>query len=111
MILLSLGVPRDIVIEDYALSDKVIDLEQEVVRPRLESGETVAGGFAEIAALTPELRAPLLASDPAYLDHALSIIEQQHGSVSAFLEKQAGIDSATVAAMRNHLLEEPNSAA
>jgi protein-tyrosine phosphatase len=111
MILLSLGVPRDIVIEDYALSDKVIDLEQEVVRPRLESGETMAGGFAEIAALTPELRAPLLASDPAYLDHALSIIEQQHGSVSAFLEKQAGIDSATVAAMRNHLLEEPNSAA
>lgn len=110
MILLSLGVPRSTVIEDYALSDKVVDLEREVVRPRLEFGETMAGGFAEIAALTPELRAPLLASDPAYLDHALSIVEQQHGSVASFLENQAGINSATVTAMRNHLLEESNSA-
>jgi len=111
MILLALDVPRETVIEDYALSDKVIDLERDVVRPRLESGETMAGGFAEIAALTPELRAPLLASDPAYLDHALSSIERNHGSVIAFLEKQAGIDPATIAAMRDHLLEEPDAAA
>jgi protein-tyrosine phosphatase len=110
MILLALGVSREVVIADYAMSDKVVDLEREVVRPRLESGATMAGGFAEIAALTPELRAPLLASDPAYLHHALSLIERQHGSVESFLEQQSGIDAATIAAMRNHLLERPDSA-
>jgi protein-tyrosine phosphatase len=106
MILLALGVPREIVIEDYALTDKVVNLERDVVRPRLEAGETMAGGFGEIAALSPELRAPLLASDPAYLDHALSSIERRHASVFAFLEKKSGIDSDTISAMRSHLLED-----
>ncbi len=109
MILLALGVPRDIVIADYALTDEVVNLERDVVRPRLEAGETMAGGFAEIAALSPELRAPLLASDPAYLDHALSGIERRHGGVLAFLERKSGIDSDTISAMRSHLLEDPNA--
>jgi protein-tyrosine phosphatase len=105
LILLALGVPRQTVIEDYAMSDKVVDFEHEVVRPRLESGESMAAGFAMIASLSPELRAPLLASDPAYLDHALTSIDQRHGSVSAFLENVSHIDADTIAAMRAHLLE------
>jgi len=105
LILTVLGVPRATVLEDYALSDKIVDYEREVVQPRLAAGDSAAAGFAEIAALPPFVRAPLLASDPDYLDHALAHLERTHGSIERFLDEAGGANVALIAETRKRLIE------
>jgi protein-tyrosine phosphatase len=105
LILTALGVPRATILEDYAMSDKIVDYEREVVQPRLAAGESAAAGFAAIAALPPSVRAPLLASDPDYLDHALTHIERTHASIERFLAEVAGIDATLIAQTRRRLVE------
>lgn len=102
LLLLMLGVDRETVIEDYALSDKIVDYER-VLGQRNHTGDP--GPWDFLAQLPAEVRAPLLASDPAYIESALAGIAAREGSVDAYFANVLDLSPEEVAAIRVLLLE------
>ncbi len=100
LILTALGVPRETVLADYALSDKLVDY-----RKQLNEGAAKSPAYAMLARLPYEVVEPLMKSDPAYLSAALAAIEQQHGSVEAYLEQELGVTAAMHARIRDTLTQ------
>lgn len=102
LILSALNVPRETILKDYALSDDFVDYEAAFSGPKATE---IDGPYAFIARLPREVRAPLLASDPSYLEAALAEIETRDGSVRAYLENRLGVDDSMLSAIRKNLLE------
>jgi protein-tyrosine phosphatase len=105
LLLTLLGVPRATVLSDYALSDKIVDYQRAYAGAR---PTTVAGKpdpYAFIAALPAEVRAPLLRSDPAYLDYALAEIVRREGSLENYYAKVLDLSPGDVMAIRARLLD------
>jgi protein-tyrosine phosphatase len=101
IILASLGVPMITVIEDYALSDRIVDYRAELAKDA--SSNAMA---AKLSAMPWPVVRPLMASDPAYIEAAFGAIEQKYGSLDAYLESRLGVTAQMRAAMRARLLEE-----
>ncbi|MEM1270666.1 MAG: tyrosine-protein phosphatase, partial [Bacteroidota bacterium] len=104
LLLTALGVPREVIVQDYALSERVVDYEIAFADAMAEAAET-GGTLAMLAQLLPEVRAPLFRSDPAYIETAFAQLEKNHGSVDVFIRDVMGIDDATLQALRDRLLE------
>ena len=102
LILTALGVPREKVVADYALSEQVVDYMSEL-RP-----EEVANNpdYAFFAQLPPEVVEPLMRSDPAYIEAALDQVAAEHGSVLGFIQTELGVDDEELASLRARLLED-----
>jgi len=98
LLLLTLGVPRPLVVEDYSLSEKVVDYEKIARRPN-------SVGFGHISKLAPELRAPLMRSDPEYLESALDYIIEREGSLERYMQGHLGFSAAHAERLRDRLLE------
>lgn len=88
LVLTTLGVPRETVLKDYALSDQLVDY-----RSQISEAAAKNPSYAALAQLPWEVVAPLMASDPAYLVAALTHLEERHGSVEAFIEQELGVTS------------------
>lgn len=99
LLLSALGVPRDIVVEDYALSDKIVDFQAELV----EKGKDGALGF--LSHFPPEVIAPLMKTDPAYIQATFEAVEAKYGSVEAYFEKALGLTQNDLVQLRAQLLE------
>ena len=105
LVLESLGVARDAVLEDFRLTDQAVDLERVLVqRPGRSIG--LDADRIDLAAASCEARAPLLAADPEYLLAALDAIESMHGSVGGYLRDRLAISERSLTQMRTHLLED-----
>ena len=91
-----LGVPREIVVEDYVLTDRFFDRGCELVRsdPSVE----------RLGNVDPAIWAPVMRADPAYLATFFETIEAHHGSAEGFVRDQLGLDDTAVAAIRERLL-------
>lgn len=92
LILSALRVPRATIVEDYAMSDKVVDYRK-----------VFADKASPLSRLPPELAEPLLRSDPAYIAAMLDSIDARWGSVDAYLLKELGVDKRQLARMRARL--------
>jgi protein-tyrosine phosphatase len=99
LLLLALGVPRDVVMEDYELTNRLLKLE------RMLAPSPDAAGFAMIRRLTPEQRAPLMRADADYLESALDAIDSNDGSLGAYLDKRLGVTPSSVDRLQRALLE------
>lgn len=88
LVLTLLGVPRETVVADYALSDDLVDY-----MAKLSEGPK-DGPYAALARLPREVVAPLVASDPAYIEAALDAMAAKYGSVDAFITKELGVTPA-----------------
>jgi protein-tyrosine phosphatase len=104
LLLTALGVPRGQVIEDYALTEKIMDFEA-IARNTASVGAPPPAGFDSIAKLSPEVRAPMIRSDPAYLQAAFAAIERREGSVANFLDNRVGVSAADIRGLRQGLLK------
>jgi len=105
LILTSLGVPREAVIEDYTLTNSVIDLDATLTaRPRTNIG--LAIGNVHLSDISREVRAPLLEARAEYLAAAFGQIERDHGSVAGYVAGALGVTEAMLRELRRHLLEE-----
>jgi len=104
LLLTLLGVPRETVLADYAMSDKITDYERAYSRPR-PAATGKPDPYAFIAALPADVRAPLLRSDPAYLEHALAEIARREGSMDGYFANVLKLTPADVRAIRGRLLE------
>jgi len=100
LLLTVLGVPRETVIADYALTDKIVDY-----RAQMEEGAQSNPSYAFLMELPWETVAPLVASDPAYLESAFTAIEQEYGSVDSFIETRLGVTPDMKTAIRANLTQ------
>lgn len=106
LLLSVLGVAEDTVIEDYCLSDRIVDYEARVVQPRLAKQQAGAAGFSFLASLSVEARAPLLKSDAVYLRAALRAMEERCGSVRGFVQGELGVSDDALRRIHDLLLQE-----
>lgn len=101
IVLRALGVPAETVIEDYALSQRHADLRA------LTSGATPRrnDSWRLLTTLPPQLLAPLMAADPAYLEAMLDALKRRYGSLSGYLTSRIGLTQPALRHIREHYLE------
>lgn len=99
LVLILLGVPRETVLADYALSDKLVDYKAQIAKST--TGNTA---YAALAKAPFEIVEPLMKSDPAYLSAALDALTEEYGSIDGFIEKRLGVTPAMREQIRNNLL-------
>lgn len=91
-----LGVPREEVIADYALTDHFFERGCELVR--------TDPWVQKLGEVDQAIWAPVMRADPAYLATLFETIEGRHGSAEGFIRDELGLDDAAIAAIRNRLL-------
>ena len=101
LVLSALGVPREIVVRDYALSERVVDYEADL--PAAGRGERAAD--RPLGGLPAALMRPLLRSDPAYIRSTLAYLDATYGGVLEYIRTELDIDDAELARIRELLLE------
>lgn len=97
LLLRLLGVPEEVVIADYSLSNRAY-----------ESIETVGAAAVKplgVLGITTQDIQPLLVADPAVMQATLDHIRDTYGDVPAYLRDRAGVDDATLDRLRSLLLE------
>ena len=97
LILSALGVAREHVMTDYALTNEFMDGLVELMR----QDEDFSRWFGE----QPESAYPLLRAEPRYLEGMFAALEERHGSLESYLANILHIDRADIESMRDHLLE------
>lgn len=100
LILTVLGVPRETIMMDYALSDKVSNFSAELTEHKEGSGL-----FAVFSRIPPDVMAPLMASDPAYIREMLETLEKNHGSVENYFYDVLKLSDAQLTRIRKNLLD------
>ena len=103
LILSALGVPREIVVQDYALSERVVDYEADLTAAGAGRGERAAD--RPLGGLPAALMRPLLRSDPAYIRSTLAYLDATYGGVPGYVRTELDIDDAALARIRELLLE------
>ena len=105
LILSALGVPREVVVQDYVLSEQVVDYEAALLAD--DAGEAGAAGrpFGYLSASRAAVVRPLLRADPAYIGSTLAYLDETYGGVMGYLRSALEIDDAEMERMRDALLE------
>ena len=98
ILLSALGVPRDTILEDYRLTDKVLD------RSRFVSA-SAARANGMVHRIPSEVIAAVLGTHPSYIAAALDIILERYGSIEAYLHAELALDRSQLARLRDSLLE------
>ena len=103
LILSALGVPREIVVRDYALSERVVDYEADL--PAAGAGREERASDRPPGGLPAALMRPLLRSDPAYIRSTLAYLDATYGGVLEYIRTALDIADAELARIRELLLE------
>lgn len=102
MVLAALGVPRETIVADYALTQKLLRREELLAPP-------VNAATGDVTSLRdrypPEVAAMIWASAPTYIEAALDSAEARYGSLEAYLETALGVSPDLLEALRARLLE------
>jgi protein-tyrosine phosphatase len=104
LLLTALGVPRETVVADYALSETYVDYMAEFTGSA-EDPISADSPYAYLAKMPPELLAPLMRSDPRYIETTFQTLEAEYGSVMNFIETELGVTEAELQSIRSTLLE------
>ena len=101
LILTALGVPRSVVVSDYALSEKY---QQSTMRQ--QAARTQANPATEaFMKLPPEVIQVLMRTEPAYIEATLDALTAEYGSVEGYLAKELDVSAADIAALRKRYTE------
>lgn len=94
LILDVLGVPREVIIEDYALTNELL------------AGHSLSRGKQGLLGqLPPEVLHAIAGSDPDYLRTAFAVIEERHGCIEHYLGDVLDVSEQELSAIRVELLE------
>jgi protein-tyrosine phosphatase len=99
LLLAALGVPDDIIIADYTLSNHYYSAFRSFMASKFKQPQ------AFLLGLHVDDLQPLLSAPAAVMQYTLGYIRQHYGSIEQYLEQQAGVNAAVIAALRTHLLE------
>ena len=113
LILAALGVPLNTIVADFALTEKVADLESRMQRSRASdaasgsvASDAPSNPFASIAEMPADVRAVFMRSDPQYIVAMFEQIDQDYGSVSNFLRTELGVTDAELKRLHELYLED-----
>lgn len=104
VLLRSLGVPEETVIEDYLLTNTSGNFE-EFIRSRHQAQLGVTDNHTPLLAMPEDMRRVLFSADAAFLHAAFEQIDRELGGVEAYLEKTAGVSEEVRERVRKELLE------
>ncbi|HJO10495.1 MAG TPA: tyrosine-protein phosphatase [Gammaproteobacteria bacterium] len=102
LILTALGVERDQVLRDYALSEHCVDYMAIYTDP---DDSNQLAPYPYLAGLPPHLLAVALRSDPDYLESAFQHLETEYGSVMGYVRKELGVTQNKLETIRRNLLK------
>jgi protein-tyrosine phosphatase len=97
-VLLTLGVPEETVLADYALTTKYLK------EDTAANHKMVANAGSGLNRLSPEQRAVLMAADPAYLKSTLDAINAKYGSFDNYRRQELGVSDGDVEKLKSRLL-------
>ncbi len=101
LILLALGVPRETVVEDYALTDSLR-------RPDTDMTRAVAPGRQDASVrsrFSPEAVAVMMSAPPRFIETAFASMEERYGSIDSYLRSALDLDAAILERLKAELLE------
>ncbi|MEM6539029.1 MAG: tyrosine-protein phosphatase [Pseudomonadota bacterium] len=106
LILTALGVPRETIVYDYALSDDYVDYMAEFMGPEAQAAvaENPESPYAFLFQLPPEKVAPLMASHPVYIESTFAELDERYGSTLAFIQTELSVSDADLDRIRERLL-------
>jgi protein-tyrosine phosphatase len=96
LVLTALGVPRDVILEDYMLTEHCFDRSCELLLGNY------LGLFAQVDRAVWE---PLMRVHPDYLNAMFDQLSKSHGSVANYLAQDLGVDGEFTKRLRDRLLE------
>ncbi len=105
LLLSALGVPRDTVVKDYALSEQYVDYMAEFLDQPEPAADGEADPYAFLRQLPREIVAPLMRSDPKYVERALADLEAEFGSLEAFIRDELEVSAEELRSIKTALLE------
>jgi protein-tyrosine phosphatase len=87
LVLTALGVPRDVVTDDYLLSNRYY-------KPKPPAGDAAIDPTMQMfSRLPPDVVAVFMGVDRAYLDAAFDGMVESHGSIDTYLEQVMGLST------------------
>lgn len=95
ILLSSLGVSRDLIVEDYVLTNTIYDVERALLQPKERA----------IDAPPPAVRAAIAMADPAYIEAALDSIAARHGTTCGYLRDVLDVQECDLQRIRDAYLE------
>jgi protein-tyrosine phosphatase len=98
LVLSALDVPRETVLQDYLLTDRIVDFKSLFM-------ERAQQRKSSLATQSEDIIAAVLGTDVAYLNAALDAVERQHESVAGYAQEVLGIDREALSDMQRLLLE------
>ncbi|MWV26705.1 tyrosine-protein phosphatase [Aurantiacibacter rhizosphaerae] len=105
LILSALDVPRDLVLDDYAMTDRIVASEDDMARSLFigrDGGERAKNAMRD--KFPPEAIAVMRSARPAFLQSAFAGIDGEYGSLASFFTA-IGIDENVKQALASRLLE------
>ena len=104
LLLTALGVARDIVVQDYALSDQLVDFEAEFLKANLSEAAWKDELSAWAAGSPVDLLRPLLRSDPEYIERAFAYLDKVYDGAMGYIQNELGIDDGALGRLQDRLL-------
>ena len=98
LILTALGVPKEVVMEDYLLSNRYYAQSGAASKPD-------KGRDALTKGLSPEVLKAMQGVHASYLEGALASITERSGSMEAYMRDELGLDAAAIGLLRALYLE------
>ncbi len=92
-----LGVPREVVIDDYLLTEHFFEQNLALVMTDFETHA--------LKDVEPAVWAPMMHAERAYIESMFATVEARHGSVEGFLREVIGLGGDEIGAVRGALLE------
>lgn len=94
LVLTSLGVPRETVIEDYLLTNRYLDGAK-----IMQAGKNPA--LAAMAKLPPEVLRAMMAADRSYIEAVFKVIDAHPGGADGYLKDELGLSHADLMRLRS----------
>ncbi|WP_337841637.1 tyrosine-protein phosphatase [Rheinheimera sp.] len=102
LILTALGVPRDVVVADYALSEQTYDFGMQALKKMASGGAKEQSPHTQMfRQLKPEVIQVMMGTDPALITAFFQQIDQDYGSVEHYLQKELGLTPASLETLRS----------
>ncbi|MCP8897705.1 tyrosine-protein phosphatase [Gilvimarinus xylanilyticus] len=97
LVLTALGVPRDTVITDYALTEKVAFHSQEEI-DKAQEQDAPHSGFMQ---MPEEVRNVFMGSKPMFIEAMFDELEKNHGSTMAYIQKELDVSPSDLARLKS----------
>lgn len=103
-VLLTLGVPEQTVLSDYALTNRYLNQANAGAIKKMTAASGSSSNF--MAKLTPEQQKVMMAADPEYLRTTLRAIDAKYGSFDHYRRTELHVSDADVQTLRKRLLND-----